>query len=191
MHNCAPLTSHSKLHEFGAEKPISWAKPTHFFTIHFIVWSQILSTGDDALTLYKEIGFCFRGFYLSFAHQWVLWHTVRHSRRERACEVALWGNSTEDSFTERQVRSQFCNLTHPGLYRGRRHYQWLPPLVHGVEGTDSSNNQCMIWCCRLPYALNLGCLHTKSLFQAGAKSGIALHSFPKFVTHWERNSKFF
>jgi hypothetical protein len=38
---------------FGAEKPISWAKPAHydFFTIKFTVWSHILSTGGDALRL--------------------------------------------------------------------------------------------------------------------------------------------
>ncbi len=72
VHNyVAPFTSHSKLHEFGAEKPISWAKPAHFhfLTIHFIVWSHILSTSADALTLHKEMRFCLRGFYLSFAHQ--------------------------------------------------------------------------------------------------------------------------
>jgi hypothetical protein len=36
---------------FGAEKPISWAKPSHFdfFTINFTVWSHILSTIRDAL----------------------------------------------------------------------------------------------------------------------------------------------
>jgi len=29
--NCvAPFTSHGTLHEFGAEKPISWAKLPHF-----------------------------------------------------------------------------------------------------------------------------------------------------------------
>jgi hypothetical protein len=61
---------------------------------------------------------------------------------------------------------------------------WKAPIV-------LHNNQGMIWCCRLPYALNLGCLHKKSLFQVGARSGIALHSSPKFVTHWKRNSKFF
>jgi hypothetical protein len=53
VHNCvAPFTSRGKLHEFGAEKPISCAKPTHFdfFTINFTVWSHILSIGGDALT---------------------------------------------------------------------------------------------------------------------------------------------
>jgi hypothetical protein len=51
VHNCvAPFTSHGKLHEFGAEKPISWAKPAHFdyFAINFTVWSHILCTGGDA-----------------------------------------------------------------------------------------------------------------------------------------------
>jgi hypothetical protein len=54
VHNfVAPFTSHGKLHEFGAEKPISWAKPAHydFFTINFTVWSQILSTSGNALRL--------------------------------------------------------------------------------------------------------------------------------------------
>ncbi len=52
VHNCvAHFTNHGKLHKFGAEKPISWAKPAHFdfFTINFTVWSHILSTGGDAL----------------------------------------------------------------------------------------------------------------------------------------------
>jgi hypothetical protein len=52
VHNCVvPFTSHGKLHEFGAEKPISWAKPAHFdfFAINFTVWSHILSTVGDAL----------------------------------------------------------------------------------------------------------------------------------------------
>ncbi len=52
VHNCvAPFTSHRKLHEFGAEKPISRAKPAHFdfFAINFTVWSHILSTCGDAL----------------------------------------------------------------------------------------------------------------------------------------------
>ncbi len=55
VHNCvAPFTSRGKLHEFGAEKPISWGKPAHFdfFTINFTVWRHILSTsGDDLTTL--------------------------------------------------------------------------------------------------------------------------------------------
>jgi hypothetical protein len=42
-----PFTSQSKLHEFGAEKPISWAEHVDFFTINFTVWSHILSTGED------------------------------------------------------------------------------------------------------------------------------------------------
>ncbi len=52
VHNyVAPSTSHGKLHEFGAKKPISWAKLAHFdfFTINCTVWSHILSTGGDAL----------------------------------------------------------------------------------------------------------------------------------------------
>ncbi len=51
MHRCAaPFTNHDKLHEFGAEKPISWAKPTHFdaFIINFIISNHILSTVGDA-----------------------------------------------------------------------------------------------------------------------------------------------
>jgi hypothetical protein len=47
-----PFTSHDKLQEFGAEKPISWAKLAHFdfFIINFTAWSHILSTGGDALS---------------------------------------------------------------------------------------------------------------------------------------------
>jgi hypothetical protein len=61
VHNCvATLTCHGKLLKFGAEKPISSAKPAHFdfFTINFTVWSHIPSTGGNALK--KKIGrlFC-------------------------------------------------------------------------------------------------------------------------------------
>jgi hypothetical protein len=55
VHTCvATFTGHGKLHKFGAEKPISWAKRAHFdfFTIKCTVWSHILSTGGDALTLH-------------------------------------------------------------------------------------------------------------------------------------------
>jgi hypothetical protein len=54
VHNCVgPFTNHGKLHEFGAEKPISWAKLAHFdfFAINFIVWTHILSIIRDALNL--------------------------------------------------------------------------------------------------------------------------------------------
>jgi hypothetical protein len=46
-----PSSSHCKLHKFGAEKSISWAKPAHFhfFSINFSIWSHILSTVGDAL----------------------------------------------------------------------------------------------------------------------------------------------
>jgi hypothetical protein len=53
VHNyVAPFTSHCNLHEFGPEKPFSWAKPEHvnFFSIHCSVWSQVLSTVRDAVT---------------------------------------------------------------------------------------------------------------------------------------------
>ncbi len=53
VHNCvAALDQPGKLHEFGAEKPISWAKPAHFdfFPINFTVWSHVLSTVGDALS---------------------------------------------------------------------------------------------------------------------------------------------
>jgi hypothetical protein len=52
VYNCVvAFTGHGKLHELGAKKPISWAKPTHFdvFAINFTVWSHILNTGGDAL----------------------------------------------------------------------------------------------------------------------------------------------
>jgi hypothetical protein len=61
VHNCVMhFTSHGKLHEFGAEKRISWAKSAHFdfFKINFTVWSHILRTLRDALSLDKmnELG---------------------------------------------------------------------------------------------------------------------------------------
>jgi hypothetical protein len=52
VHNCvAPFYSHRKLHEFGAEKPISWSKLAYFdfLAINCTVSSHILSTGGDAL----------------------------------------------------------------------------------------------------------------------------------------------
>jgi hypothetical protein len=54
LRNCVALfTSLSMLHEFGAEKLISWTEPAHFdfFTIISTVWSQILSTGEAALSV--------------------------------------------------------------------------------------------------------------------------------------------
>jgi len=53
VHHCvAPFTRHGKLQEFGAEKPISWAKPAHFdfLRINFTVWSHILTTCGDPPT---------------------------------------------------------------------------------------------------------------------------------------------
>jgi hypothetical protein len=47
VHNyVAPFTNHGKLYKFGAEKPISWAKPAHFdfVALNFTVWSHMLST---------------------------------------------------------------------------------------------------------------------------------------------------
>jgi hypothetical protein len=45
------FTSHGMLHEFGAEKPISWAKPAHFdfFAVNFTLSSHMLSSVEDAL----------------------------------------------------------------------------------------------------------------------------------------------
>jgi hypothetical protein len=39
VHNCVRFTSYGKLHEFGAEKPISWANLAQFdfFTIKFTI----------------------------------------------------------------------------------------------------------------------------------------------------------
>jgi hypothetical protein len=59
VHNyVAPFTSHRKLCEFGAQKPISCAKPAHFdfFTINFTVWSHILSIGGDVFTFVPSRG---------------------------------------------------------------------------------------------------------------------------------------
>ncbi len=53
VHNCvASFTSHGKLHEFGEEKPIPWAKPAHFdfLAINFTVWSHMVSTVGDSLS---------------------------------------------------------------------------------------------------------------------------------------------
>jgi hypothetical protein len=43
-HWVEPITSHGKLHEFGAEKPISLAKQAYFdfFARSFTIWSHIL-----------------------------------------------------------------------------------------------------------------------------------------------------
>jgi hypothetical protein len=53
VHYCvAPFTSQGKLHEFDAEKPISWAKLAYFdfAAIKFTIWSHTLSTSGDALS---------------------------------------------------------------------------------------------------------------------------------------------
>jgi hypothetical protein len=53
VHNSvAPFTRQGKLHEFGAGKPISLAKPAYFdfFAINLTDWSHTPSTGGDALT---------------------------------------------------------------------------------------------------------------------------------------------
>jgi hypothetical protein len=57
VHNCvAHFSNHNKLHEFGAKKPISWAKLTRFDfdAINFTLWSHILSTVGDALIYYSQ-----------------------------------------------------------------------------------------------------------------------------------------
>ncbi len=57
VHNCVvPFTRHCKLHEFGVEKPISWAKPEHFdyFAMNYSVWSHILSTVGNALSHFTQ-----------------------------------------------------------------------------------------------------------------------------------------
>ncbi len=77
--NCvAAFTSHGKVHEFGTEKLISWAKPAHFdfLAINFTFWSHILSTGGHALTSHRKtvqlrwaktivltVDFCMTKFY--------------------------------------------------------------------------------------------------------------------------------
>ncbi len=61
VHNSdAPFTSHGKVHEFGAKKPISWAKPAHFdfLTIKFTFWNHILSLGGDTLGGLTKKGEC-------------------------------------------------------------------------------------------------------------------------------------
>ncbi len=59
VHNCVVhFTNHGKLHEFGAEKPISAAKQAYFdfFTLNFTFWSHILNTGRDALPVKSSPG---------------------------------------------------------------------------------------------------------------------------------------
>ncbi len=58
VHNCvASLTSHGKLHEFGAEKPISWAKPTHFefFAIRCTLLHCLLEVSKLVLGVKKTL----------------------------------------------------------------------------------------------------------------------------------------
>jgi hypothetical protein len=52
----AHFTSHGKLYECGAEKPVSSAKSEHFdfFTLNFTVWNHILCTGGDAVPSGKQ-----------------------------------------------------------------------------------------------------------------------------------------
>jgi hypothetical protein len=72
VHNCvAPFTSHSKLHEFGAGKPISWAKPAHFdlFAINFTVWESHTDhrwrCSKEMMLIKKLSAFNFLGLSLS------------------------------------------------------------------------------------------------------------------------------
>jgi hypothetical protein len=70
------FTGHGELHQFGAEKPISSAKPSyvHFSGINFTLWNHILSTGGDArrvrpTTLIKISQFFMREVTLLFCLQ--------------------------------------------------------------------------------------------------------------------------
>ncbi len=74
VNNCvAPFTTHSKLHQLGAEKPISWDKPAHFdfFAINFTVWSHVLSTFGDVL---RDLPYtkCLLSFFFSLGINCVL-----------------------------------------------------------------------------------------------------------------------
>ncbi len=86
----APFTSHGKLHEFGAEKPISWAKLTHFdiFPINFTVWSHILSTIGDALTRQQGYGNMVQS-WKSIAY-WSLLFMELNPSEKSAQEPNLW-----------------------------------------------------------------------------------------------------
>jgi hypothetical protein len=70
------------VHEFAAEKPISWVKPAHFdfLAIIFIVLSHILCIGVDALICDKVL---VHKLILLLTHSW-LWHWL--------CIISLWGN---------------------------------------------------------------------------------------------------
>jgi hypothetical protein len=86
IHNCvAPFTNHGKLHEFGAEKSISWAKLAHFhfFTINFTIWSHMLSTIGDALkSLHLEVSKVWELFvFYGWANERITWQDRSH----------LWG----------------------------------------------------------------------------------------------------
>ncbi len=60
------LPAIAKLHKSSAEKPISCAKPAHFdfLTINFTFWSQILSTGGDALSTQYQPNICTESFHM-------------------------------------------------------------------------------------------------------------------------------
>jgi hypothetical protein len=71
-----PRKCYLLLHEFGAEKPISSAKPAYveFSGINFTLWNHILSTGGDAqrvrpTTLIKISQFFMREVRLLFCLQ--------------------------------------------------------------------------------------------------------------------------
>jgi hypothetical protein len=88
VHNCvAPFTSHVKLHKFGAEKPISWAKLAHidFLTINFTVCSHILSTVGDALRWpYLQLT-CQINFLL-----WLGWIWGPNARKRKRSQLWVW-----------------------------------------------------------------------------------------------------
>jgi hypothetical protein len=77
VHNSVvPFTSHVKLHEFVAQKPISWAKPVHFdvFPINF--------TG---VTYWAPLEMLLHGW-----SPWVCWPSARG--REFHQYTVLWAN---------------------------------------------------------------------------------------------------
>jgi hypothetical protein len=86
VHNCvAPFTSHGKLHGFGANKSISWAKQAHFhfFAKTFTIWSHLLSTVGDAFrNLHLEVSKVWERFlFFGWANERITWEDTSH----------LWG----------------------------------------------------------------------------------------------------
>ncbi len=129
-----PFTSHGKLHDFGAEKPIFWAKPAHFenFTKNHSVSSHILSTGGDALTLNTSCRPCLHliqlpeNLLLLIRLVWTVANkTKKHYRLHNTCQI---GTCTDSNLGNSNIPIMFLcwvirNHSFPKKAKTHKHLQ--------------------------------------------------------------------